>query len=537
MDSAGAVCIITVRAMKDVTIHTAVATEYPDYLRDESRKPGHAETIAFPASEEDVCSVLATVGKGGTAVTVQGGRTGITGGAVPEGGHILNLSRMTHVLGLRWDEDEGTFRIAVQPGLSLADLRTVLRQKTFDTADWSAESLDACARLRKGGAFFLAPDPTETSASVGGMAACNASGACSFHYGPMRRHVTAARVALADGSLLDLRRGRECADGHGFRLVTSRGRIVEGRLPTYPLPDVKNASGLYAKPDMDLLDLFVGAEGTLGVFTELELKLLPEPPCRWAVTAFFGAEAAAVLFVKAVRRQPPGRMPVAVEFFDARALGLLRHQKAANPAFAELPSLAEAWHTAVYVEYHGTEEAVSEALGAAAELMAAAGGSEDATWTATGDAELERLKRFRHAVPEAVNLLIDERRRQEPGLTKLGTDMAVPDRHLDDVLAMYRAGLEETGLDHVVFGHIGNNHLHVNILPRTMQDYAAGKDLYLQWARRVIAMGGTVSAEHGIGKFKVALLREMYGDAGIGEMRAVKRVFDPDGVLNRGNLF
>ncbi len=523
--------------MKSTPIQTHVMTDYPDYLRDESRKAGQAETISFPTSEDDVCRILRQFQADGTAVTTQGGRTGITGGAVPEGGHILNLSRMTQVLGLGDDEAGGAFRVVVQPGLPLAELRTMIRRKEFDTAGWSGESLAALERFRQAGAFFLAPDPTETSASIGGMVACNASGACSFHYGPTRRHVVAVRVALAGGVMVDVRRGRERATGRAFRLKAENGRIIEGRLPAYTMPGVKNASGLFAADDMDLVDLFVGAEGTLGVLTQIELALLPEPPCRWGVTLFLPAEEAAVAFVKAVRTQPDAARPVAVEFFDRHALDLLRSQKAANPAFAEVPPLPAAWHTAVYVEYHGTEEAVTAAVETMSALMTAAGGTDDATWIATNETELERLKYVRHAVPEAVNLLIDERRRQAPGLTKLGTDMAVPDPFLDEVLAMYHTGLDAAGLDHVMFGHIGNNHLHVNILPRTLQDYAVGKDLYLQWARRAIAMGGTVSAEHGIGKFKVALLREMFGDQGVYEMREVKRAFDPAGILNRGNLF
>jgi D-lactate dehydrogenase (cytochrome) len=471
------------------------------------------------------------------AVTTQGGRTGITGGAVPEGGHILNLSRMKQVVGLRHDEAAGTFYVSVQPGLPLADLRMMIRQREFDTTGWTADALAALGQFREAGAFFLAPDPTETSATLGGMVACNASGACSFRYGPTRRHVVAVRVALAHGVMLEVRRGRERAAGRTFRLKAENGRILEGRLPAYTMPAVKNASGYFAEDDMDLVDLFVGAEGTLGVLTEIEVTLLPEPPCRWGVTLFFPAEAAAVAFVKAVRDQPEALLPVAVEFFDHRALNLLRGQKAANPAFAEIPDMPAGWHTAVYVEYHGSEEAVTAAVETMSACMTAAGGADDATWIATGETELDRLKYFRHAVPEAVNLLIDARRREVPGLTKLGTDMAVPDRFLDEVLAMYHADLDAAGLDHVLFGHIGNNHLHVNILPRSLQDYAVGKELYLQWARRVIAMGGTVSAEHGIGKFKVALLREMFGDQGVYEMREVKRVFDPAGILNRGNLF
>jgi D-lactate dehydrogenase (cytochrome) len=115
--------------------------------------------------------------------------------------------------------------------------------------------------------------------------------------------------------------------------------------------------------------------------------------------------------------------------------------------------------------------------------------------------------------------------------------MAVPDDSLETILALYRGDLARLGLESVIFGHIGNNHVHVNILPRTMEDYEQGKRLYRAWAERVCALGGTISAEHGVGKLKTALLAVMLGESGIREMRDVKRVFDPAGLLCRGNLF
>jgi D-lactate dehydrogenase (cytochrome) len=146
------------------------------------------------------------------------------------------------------------------------------------------------------------------------------------------------------------------------------------------------------------------------------------------------------------------------------------------------------------------------------------------------------MKEFRHALPEAINLLIDERRKTEPGLTKLGTDMAVPDDALDRIFELYVRDLAGSNLDYVMFGHIGNNHIHVNILPRTTEEYKRGRQLYQSWAAEVVALGGTVSAEHGIGKLKTELLRQMYGDGGVEEIRRVIKVFNPDGRLNRGNV-
>ena len=511
-------------------------TQYADYLRDESRRQGQADSISFPLTESDLCRDLKRASSAHQTVTIQGARTGITAGAVPDGGHVLNLSRMNRTTGCRVDPADGAFFICVQPGLLLTKLRAVLAQRECDRTVWSPASVAAWSALQQAPPQCFPPDPTETSASIGGMVACNASGARSFAYGPTRRYVAALRVVLADGDVLALRRGQQRTVGRSFRCATESGRRIEGLLPDYTMPAVKNASGYFTAPDMDLLDLFVGSEGTLGVFSEIELRLIPAPGAAWGVTSFFSSEHQAVRYVRAVRAQTP--RPVAVEFFDQHALQLLRQQKQANPAFGELPEMAERFHTAVYVEFHGAcEDAVSRSVEAASAHMTAAGGNESDTWIATTEKELARLQDFRHAVPEAVNLLIDQRRRSVPGLTKLGTDMAVPDERLEEVVALYHAALDAAGLDYVMFGHIGNNHLHVNILPRSLEEYDKGKHLYQAWARQIVRWGGTISAEHGVGKLKVALLREMYGAHGIEQMQSVKQSFDPEGVLNRGNLF
>ncbi len=511
-----------------------MAAEYAEYLRDESRATGMAESISFPRTEEEVVAVLRDMHEKGAPVTVQGARTGLAAAAVPGGGHILNLTRMDKVLALR--EQDGHFYVTAQPGVLLLNLRKMIAARRFDTGGWDGRSLAALDALQAAPEQFFPTDPTETTASIGGMAACNASGARSYLYGPMRRHVTALRAVLADGRTLSLRRGECFADGLRFALPTEDGGCIEGRLPDYRIPACKNASGYFIAPDMDLIDLFIGSDGTLGVLTAVELALSPLPPVIWGATCFFPAEESAAKFVEKARSRLQN--VAAFEYFDARALGILRDRRAAGGVFARLPDPAGMGSAAVYAELHcqSAQEAL-ESLHALGEESAAAGGSPDRSWVARTDLDRETLTFFRHAVPESVNMLIDGRKQSCPGITKLGSDMAVPDGRLLDIMAFYRRTLAEEGFEYATWGHIGDNHLHVNILPRDMQEHARGKQLFVRWAGHVSHLGGAVSAEHGVGKLKAPFLAVMVGEEVLSQMRQLKQRFDPLCQLGRGNLF
>jgi len=509
-----------------------VSRTHPDFLRDESRRTGRAAALAFPRTESELCAALALARERDWSVTVQGGRTGLTGGAVPNGGLIVNLSRMNRILGLR-RTGEDRFAVTLQPGVVLQDLRRMLADREFDTAGWSEESVEALAALRAAPAQFFPPDPTETTATLGGMAACNASGACSFRYGATRRHIAGLRLVLPDGDVVALQRGEVQSQGRVFDLETEGCRRLTGRLPGYAMPDTKNAAGYFAADNMDLVDLFIGSEGTLGIFSELELLLQPAPAVCWGLTAFFADQAAAVQFVRTARTSGNAQL-AALEFFDERALDLLRRERPAMTVLLALPELPPHFRAAVYAEIHAPDD---ETASVAMETVMACGVADGSSWLATTERDQERLKAFRHALPEAVNRLIDERRKNEPALTKLGTDMAVPDRHLAAILERYQSDLKAAGLDYVIFGHIGNNHLHVNILPVSGTDYRRGQELYLAWASDMVQLGGTISAEHGIGKLKVPMLKSMFDPNSIAEMRVLKHVFDPELRLNPGNLF
>jgi D-lactate dehydrogenase (cytochrome) len=447
---------------------------------------------------------------------------------------------------MRYDKAKDHYLLCVEPGLTLAELRGMIETGEFDTAAWTHDSLEALKRFRMSSPFFFPPDPTEPSASIGGMVACDAKGARSFYYGATRRYVEGIRIVLSDASTGWLKRGVHRTQDRMFSYTCENGRVISGRLPSYTMPGIKNAAGFYTDDTMDLVDLIIGSEGTLCLIAAIELRLISRPPCIWGITFFLPDEMKALTCVQAIRdrRYPPGEhtrspvKPAAIEFFDSHALHLLMEQKANNPAFSYLHAIPEGAVSAVYIECHGrTDDEVSEEVMAMCDIMKAHGGDENKTWIATDSHEMEALTAFRHAIPEAVNIYIDSQKKSYPSITKLGTDMAVPDEKLFDVYSLYCNDLNEEHLSYVIFGHVGNNHFHVNILPHTEQEYEKGKALYRRWAEKVVAMQGTISAEHGTGKLKKDLLRLMYGGKGIREMAEVKQMYDPDGMLNPGTLF
>ncbi len=513
--------------------------EYIEYLRDESRTEGYADSISFPTSEAEVVAVLQEVGASKQCITVQGGRTGLTAAAVPFGGHILNTSRMNHVLGLRQDE-QGTFYVTLQPGVILAELNAYLHDKAFPKADveaWNDTSKAVLQAFTAAPEQFFPPNPTETSAFIGGIVACNASGSRTFKYGPVRPYVTALRIALYDGSVLSLKRGEVFAKGRKLTLTKENGEIIEVALPTYTMPKAKNTSGYYVEEDMDAIDLFVGSDGTLGVITQVELKLVVKPAVVWSMNSFFDEAADAVAYVEKVREMDLGI--AALEYFDENALAILRYQKENVSAFSAIPTINPEKKACVYTELHAAnEDEMMEHLEAIMEALDEGGVGEDDTWLADAPAMMETLRFFRHAIPESVNMLIDERRRTDHGITKVGSDMSVPNGKLEEAMALYDSTLAERNLEYATWGHIGDNHLHVNILPRNIDEFHAGKKLFAEvWAPAIAAMGGAVSAEHGVGKIKAAFLQPMYGEEHIREMAALKAAFDPYGLFGRNNLF
>ena len=278
------------------------------------------------------------------------------------------------------------------------------------------------------------------------------------------------------------------------------------------------------KPDFDRLNI-----------TEVTVALL-ERAEKISVVLFLASEGQAIDLVKALRSDLRFELDF-LEFYSGTALELLRDRHIRDPKSMDLPGIPESAGAALFFEYSFDALATAAEDSPLLETIRSCGATIADSWAAYENREIERLKNFRHILPETINAIIADRKKQIPRLHKLGTDLAVPDDGLDAMWQCYIDELAVANLQWAAFGHIGNNHIHVNILPRSESELERGLALYERFAAKAVALGGTVSAEHGIGKIKKKYLNLLYNRAQLDQMISLKRAFDPEGLLNDGNIF
>jgi D-lactate dehydrogenase (cytochrome) len=517
-----------------------IRTEYPAYLTDESKlSPQPFDYLFFPMDEPELAAILKEMSAQKINVTIAGARTGLVGGCVPRKGALVSLENFDRVKSISWDPKAEEWWIQCQCALNLRSLNDQLVSKKLpDIANCGdRQALDALKRFKEDpAAYFYPPDPTEMSASIGGTVATNASGARTYRYGPTRDWVRAIRVMLSNGEILNIPRGKYFASPAGeFAVFDSKGNQLSVKLPTYRMPHTKNTAGFFSAPRMDLIDLFIGSEGCFGVITEVTAALLGREE-KISLVQFLRSDEQAIELVHTLRNDERIQLDF-LEFYSGSALDLLRQRQIQDPKSVDMPPIPEHAGAALFFEFSFEAMADNLDYGLLEEAIKSCGASISESWAAYENRELQRLKDFRHILPEMINAIIAERKKQYPGLHKLGTDLAVPDERLRDMWQIYCDGLETAGLEWVAFGHIGNNHIHVNILPRNESELKKGLALYEHFAAKAVEFGGTVSAEHGIGKMKIKFLELMYSPQHLKEMQAVKFALDPGRLLNPGNIF
>lgn len=444
------------------------------YLGDASNTRGHAEALVRPSDTAEAAQVMAHCQTHGIPLTITARRTSTTGGPVPQGGWLLSTERMDAVLEI------SETHCTAEGGVLLGELQD---------------------QLEADGLLFP-PDPTSRyECSLGGAIACNASGARSFVYGPTRPWVEWVELVLPDGTVLEADRDTPIPE--------------DWPVPRWTEPRVKSAAGYF--PAHNLLDLIIGSEGTLGLVTKARLKLTKAPELLFSVLALFPSTQAGLDFVRRLKASS-AVSPRLIEWYDRHSLDLVRQR------VPEIPAEALA---AVWCEQEATEQDLEQRMEAWGELIEASEALDEHTLFADDDKGLERLRAIRHAVPAGVNDIVSAN-----GVPKVGTDFAVPDEHLERMMALYEAA----PMQHVLFGHIGDGHLHLNLLPSGPEELDQAWAIWRNLYREALSMGGTLSAEHGVGKLKRPYLEEMVGSRVIGEFRALRRHIDPAWILGRGTL-
>ena len=413
--------------------------------------------VVFAESAQDVVDAVALASQYETPVIAFGVGSSLEGHLLAvQGGISIDVSRMNKVLSVNPED----LTVTVQPGVTRKQLNE---------------------EFKSTGLFF--PIDPGADASIGGMCATRASGTNAVRYGTMRENVLALEVVTAQGDLI--RTGTRA----------------------------KKSSAGY-----DLTRLMVGSEGTLGIMTEITLRIYPLPEAISAAICSFPSIADAVHTV--IETIQLG-VPIArVELIDANTVRMVN-------AYAKLGLREEAL---LLMEFHGSPAGVQEQAETVQELASSHGG-QSFEWATTPE-ERTRLWTARHNAYFAAI-------QSKPGCRAISTDTCVPISRLADALLDSIEEADTSGIPYFLVGHVGDGNFHFGYLidPDNAQEFETAEALNHKLVHRALSLGGTCTGEHGVGLHKMGFLRDEAGEGAIEMMRAIKRALDPKNILNPGKIF
>lgn len=471
--------------------------EVLNYLVDAANFKGNCDIVYIPESIEEVIEIVKYCAKNKIKLTITGNRTSLTGASIPLDGVVLSLGKFNKIIEI----NEQNRYIITQPAVLLSTLK---------------ES------VQKVGLFYPA-DPTEQNCFIGSTVATNASGARTYKFGSTRDFVEELKLIMPNGDKLHLKRGENFVKNGKAKLTTESGTEYSLTIPDIKVSVTKNSAGYYCKEEMDIIDLFIGSEGTLGIIYEIKLKLLKLPDKFFSTVLFFENIDDCFNLIGFFKKKKDSLInPSAIEFMDKNSLNLLRVDYTNIPNNAACCLWIE--QDCVLSEY---EKVLEEYLN----LFGYFNIDTTKSWFAYTDTELNKFQIFRHAIPSKVNEYISRN-----NFTKLGTDIAVPDEVFNEFYKESIKKVELAKLNYAAYGHFGNSHIHLNMLPKNDEEIKIARQIYLNLCESAIFYKGTISAEHGIGKLKTKFLKLMFEDYIINQFVEIKKTIDTSLILNIGNI-
>lgn len=480
------------------------------YLSDSSNLKGFCEKVFIPEDTHELQDCIKSLYNDNIPFTISAGGTGLVGGRVPFEGVVVSMEKFNKIL----DFNEKERYVVVEAGVIRKDLDAFLEAN----------------------GFFLPPNPTETNSFIGGNIACNSSGSRTFKYGTMRDYVLGLDIVLPFGDSIYLERNNRNIVSNCNYVLEVNDKKIEFKIPNINYPNTtKNSAGYYLHQGMHSLDLFIGCEGTLGIVTKAKIKVLPKPTNVLGLIIFFDDLTNAFEFLDSTRNlsrltfdeeknvekdEISARL---IEYFDNNSLELVRTEYPQIPS----PSVCAFW---IEQEYDSIIE--EKVLSNWLEHIAKFSGLADDTWVALDDKKHREFAEFRHLIPIKVFELLSK-----SPFTKIGSDVATHDGVFRNFYLKWAKQLEKSGLKHFIWGHFGNSHLHLNVVPTNGKEDNLAEKILDEHISEALILGGTYSAEHGTGKLKRKYFQMMFGEGNVQKMKEIKLKFDPKNLLNRGNLF
>lgn len=471
-----------------------------EYLRDESGQRGKAKEIFFVKNPSELKEIWK---KAESCVTIQGSRTGISGAAVPTLGNILNFSWLSGIPGQ--GEDEKGKYLDVLPGTTLEEIKGAVPE-----------------------GYFFPSEPTEESATIGGMYAVNAAGPSAGYYGRTGDCILEADVYFPELGWRRIPRGRYVFDQDGILNLGERILKISG------FEQKNTICQLTPEPGMDLLDLLAGSEGVLGIFGRLRLRLLKCPAEKWRLLFFFEEETSGLEFAGQMTAQSSewrNADLTMADFMNRKSVQIFRKYAKEEPTYASVSDVpADVCAVMLEIISENTED-MEAALEETLSLFEQAGGRDEYSRAGDTPEEFRNLQKFRHGIPECLNREIMNSCVENA--VKLSVDVRIDQMPIREFLSKTE---QITGGECAVTVHIPEKIYHIDPLFYDENTFGKARNMRQKLWRLAAECNGMLAAENGIGKGKTAQFWQLIPDSQKRVMKQVKDFFDRENILNPGNM-